>query len=75
MLKKKKLVIILFVVFFFLWRTVAGYRIRAVGQNVNAAAYAGISVKRVMIFSMLLSGAFAGLAGGIEVVGLVGDEA
>lgn len=47
-----------------------GYRIRAVGQNPAAAAYAGISVKRVMILSMLLSGAFAGLAGGVEVLGV-----
>ncbi len=63
-------VVAAFAVFFFLWRTVMGYRIRAVGQNPAAAAYAGISVKRVMILSMLLSGAFAGLAGGVEVLGV-----
>jgi simple sugar transport system permease protein len=57
-------------VFFFLWRTVAGYRIRAVGANPYAAAYAGIKVKRIMLLAMLLSGALAGLAGGVEVLGV-----
>ncbi|HLY28898.1 MAG TPA: ABC transporter permease [Aggregatilineales bacterium] len=57
-------------VFFFLWRTVAGYRIRAVGANPKAAAYAGISVKRITLLAMLLSGGLAGLAGGVEVLGV-----
>ncbi len=59
-----------FVVFFFLWRTVAGYRIRAIGANPDAARYAGISVKRTMALAMALSGGFAGLAGAIEVMGV-----
>lgn len=58
------------IVFFFLWRTVAGYRIRAVGANPHASAYAGISVKRITLLAMGLSGALAGLAGGIEVLGV-----
>ncbi|MEP7288562.1 MAG: ABC transporter permease [Chloroflexota bacterium] len=63
-------VIAAFVVYFFLWRTVAGYRIRAVGQNPYASAYAGISVKRMTVLAMVLSGALAGLAGGVEVLGI-----
>ena len=37
-------IIAAFLVFIFLWRTVVGYRIRAVGLNPNASRYAGINV-------------------------------
>ena len=51
-------------------RTALGYEIRAVGQSQRAARYAGISVRRTMIISMLLAGAFAGLAGAVQIAGL-----
>ncbi|MEM7348698.1 MAG: ABC transporter permease, partial [Chloroflexota bacterium] len=57
-------------VYIFLWRTTIGYRIRAVGLNPSAARYAGINVSNYMIVSLSLSGAFAGLAGALEIVGL-----
>jgi simple sugar transport system permease protein len=57
-------------VYIFLWRTTIGYRIRAVGLNPHAARYAGINVPRTMILSMTLSGAMAGLAGAVEILGL-----
>jgi simple sugar transport system permease protein len=57
-------------VFIFLWRTTIGYRIRAVGLNPNASRYAGIHVPRYIVLSLLLSGAFAGLAGAIQVYGV-----
>jgi simple sugar transport system permease protein len=57
-------------VYFFLWRTTIGYRIRAVGLNAHASRYAGISVERNIVLSLLLSGAFAGLAGAIQVYGV-----
>jgi ABC-type uncharacterized transport system permease subunit len=57
-------------VFIFLWRTTIGYRIRAVGLNADAARYAGINVKRYMVLSLLLSGAFGGLAGAVQVYGV-----
>jgi simple sugar transport system permease protein len=57
-------------VYVFLWRTTIGYRIRAVGLNSNAARYAGINVPRYVILSLGLSGAFAGLAGAVEILGL-----
>ena len=57
-------------VYIFLWRTTIGYRIRAVGLNRNAARYAGMNVPRTIMLSMGLSGAFAGLAGAVEIVGL-----
>jgi simple sugar transport system permease protein len=63
-------VVLAVVVYIFLWRTVTGYRIRAVGENRDASRYAGIAVKRNMVLALLLSGAFAGLAGAIQVYGV-----
>lgn len=57
-------------VYIFLWHTTIGYRIRAVGLNPDASRYAGIPVRRYVALSLILSGAFAGLAGAIEVMGL-----
>ena len=53
-----------------LFRTTLGYRIRAVGQNPDAARYGGIRVRRQIVIALLLSGAFAGLAGVTQVYGL-----
>jgi ABC-type uncharacterized transport system permease subunit len=55
---------------FLLWRTAFGYEIRAVGQSQKAARYAGVSVPRTIIFTMLIAGAFSGLAGAIEIAGV-----
>jgi simple sugar transport system permease protein len=57
-------------VYIFLWRTTIGYRIRAVGLNPHASRYAGINVPGYMVLSLGLSGAFAGLAGAVEILGL-----
>jgi len=57
-------------VYILLWRTTIGYRIRAVGKNPRASRYAGIKVKRYVVLSLLLSGGFAGLAGGIQLLGV-----
>ena len=50
-------------------RTVTGFHIRAVGANANAAAFAGVPVRRTVVVVALLSGALAGLAGALEVAG------
>jgi simple sugar transport system permease protein len=57
-------------VYILLWRTTLGYRIRAVGQNPHASRYAGIKVPRYIVLALLLSGAFSGLAGAIQVYGV-----
>lgn len=57
-------------VYFLLWRTTLGYRIRTVGLNPSAARYAGIPVPFYVALSLVLGGAFAGLAGAVEVMGL-----
>jgi simple sugar transport system permease protein len=63
-------VVLAFLVYIFLWRTTIGYRIRAVGLNPDASRYAGINVKRQIVLALLLSGAFAGLAGAVQVYGV-----
>jgi simple sugar transport system permease protein len=63
-------VILAIFVYILLWRTTLGYRIRAVGQSPFASRYAGIKVPRYVVLSLLLSGAFAGLAGAIQVYGV-----
>ncbi|MBN2873532.1 MAG: ABC transporter permease [Spirochaetales bacterium] len=57
-------------VFFLLWRTSVGFRMRAAGAEAKAARYAGIHVERYLILAMLLSGAFAGMAGAVEILGV-----
>jgi simple sugar transport system permease protein len=63
-------VVLAFLVYILLWRTTLGYRLRAVGQNPYASRYGGIRVRRQIVIALLLSGAFAGLAGAIQVYGL-----
>jgi simple sugar transport system permease protein len=63
-------VILAFLVYVLLWRTTLGYRIRAVGQNPDASRYGGIKVPQHVVMALLLSGAFAGLAGAVQVYGL-----
>ncbi len=55
-----------------LFRTAAGFRLRAVGLGPAAARFAGFFPERVVAGALVLSGAVAGLAGGVEVAGLTG---
>lgn len=54
-------------------RSTLGFEMRAVGENREAAAFAGMCVGRVLIKTALLSGGLAGLAGFSEVAGLKGN--
>jgi simple sugar transport system permease protein len=54
------------------WRTRLGFELRAVGHSPLAAEYAGMSVKKSIILSMMISGSFAGLAGAGEALGTSG---
>jgi simple sugar transport system permease protein len=60
----------IFVYAFLLWRTAFGYEVRAVGQSQKAARYAGVSVGRTIILTMAIAGAFAGLAGAVQIAGV-----
>jgi general nucleoside transport system permease protein len=56
---------------FVLSRTQWGYELRVIGENPNAAHYAGINIKRNIIVAMLVSGGMAGIAGMVQVSGVV----
>ena len=59
------------VIFAFVLRRMSlGYEIRAVGQSQRAARYGGVSVRRTVIVTMLIAGAFAGLAGAVQIAGV-----
>lgn len=50
-------------------KTPFGYNLRVVGGSLDAANYSGINLKKMYIQIMLISGAFAGMVGMIEVTG------
>jgi len=60
--------IILFVV---LTRSKWGYQLKVIGENPNAAKFAGMNVARNILLAMVISGGLAGLAGMVEVAGVV----
>lgn len=55
--------ILLIILFIMLYKTPLGMRLRACGLNSDAAKTAGINVRRIQIFSLILSGFFAALGG------------
>ena len=64
------LLIAVIIIMIFFWRTTIGFRINLIGQGKKVATYAGVNVKRTVMVTMLISGAFAGLAGWIETFGI-----
>jgi general nucleoside transport system permease protein len=59
-------------VYLLLWRTRAGYDLRATGASASAAAYAGINPKHQVMVAMAVSGALAGMVGMNEIAGVTG---
>jgi len=55
-----------------LFKTTKGFELRAAGFNPTAARYAGMSAGGSMMLAMTLSGALAGMGGGLVVIGTVG---
>jgi simple sugar transport system permease protein len=58
------------VVYWFLWKTPLGLEIRMAGANPRAARYAGIRIAVIIVLTMALSGALAGMAGANQVLGV-----
>lgn len=54
-------------------RSLLGFQVRVIGLAPAAGIYAGFAPKRMVWFTLLLSGALAGLAGVFEVVGPIGQ--
>lgn len=63
-------VLAVIVVYIYLWRTKAGYEQRMAGQSKRFALFGGIRSDSAAIRAMIISGALAGLAGAIEVMGV-----
>lgn len=59
------------VVYYFLYRTPLGLRIRAVGENPDAADSVGISVRQIQFISLIASGILAGFGGAYMSMGYV----
>jgi len=64
-------IVVAVIVWLILYRSQWGYEIRLVGDNPNAARYAGISIAKNTVLVMMVSGAIAGLAGMSEISGVV----
>ncbi|MGX6962073.1 ABC transporter permease [Vagococcus xieshaowenii] len=62
-------IVFLVLVWFLLKKTTLGLEIRSVGLNPFASEYAGMSSKRTIIISMVISGALAGLGGVVQGLG------
>ena len=60
----------LFAFWVLIWKTKLGYEIRAVGQNPDAAHYAGINVPKIIIVTLAISGGIAGLMSVNEILGV-----
>ncbi|MBJ3774920.1 putative B6 ABC transporter permease subunit 2 [Acuticoccus mangrovi] len=66
-------VVAVLAVHFVMTRTAFGMRLRIVGTNPRAAVHAGLSVPALTIAVFCLSGALAGIAGAVEVLGVQGN--
>ena len=58
------------VIYLLLWKTTWGYKMRAAGAQERAARYGGINVPVYLIIAIGISGAFAGIAGAVEIAGV-----
>ncbi|MFW6120208.1 MAG: ABC transporter permease [Petrotogales bacterium] len=58
------------VMFILLEKSTLGYELKGVGFNPYAAEYGGVSIKKSIILTMAISGALAGMAGIIDILGV-----
>jgi simple sugar transport system permease protein len=56
-------------IWWLLFRSTVGFEIRTVGANPDAARYAGMKPRRLVVLALTLGGLLAGLAGAIEILG------
>jgi ABC-type uncharacterized transport system permease subunit len=55
--------------YYLVWRTRFGYELRASGMNPGAALFSGVDPKRMVVYTMLISGGIAGLVGISQLLG------
>ncbi|MGZ6265413.1 MAG: ABC transporter permease [Candidatus Limnocylindrales bacterium] len=58
-------------VWFLLYRTTLGFELRTAGANSDAARYAGMKTRQLIVLAMTLAGALCGLAGATTLLGVV----
>ena len=63
-------IVLVFIMYVVMEKTLWGYEIKVIGNNRNAAKYAGIKIDRSVVGVLFLSGALAGVAGFSEVAGV-----
>jgi len=66
-------IVVVIIYALFMKYTTTGFEIEAVGKNPDASTYAGMSTKKNIILSMLISGGLAGLGGAINGLGTFGN--
>jgi simple sugar transport system permease protein len=59
-------------VWWLLFRTTRGFEVRTVGANPDAARYAGMRPRLIIVATMTAGGLLAGLAGAVEILGVQG---
>lgn len=62
--------LVAWLVYWYLFKSKWGFDLRTVGENPDAAKYAGMSIVLITVLAMSISGALAGMAGANEVLGL-----
>ena len=63
-------IIVTLIAWFIIEKTTLGFELKAVGSNRFAAEYGGINVNRSILTALAISGALAGLAGALQVMGM-----
>jgi len=63
-------VVVAVVMYVFIEKTTTGYELKGVGFNPHAAEYGGISIRKSIIMTMAISGALAGMAGIVDLLGV-----
>ena len=63
-------ILVTLIVWFVIEKTTLGYELKAVGSNKFAAEYGGINVNRSILTALAISGALAGLAGALQLMGM-----
>ncbi len=63
-------IILVVLIYILMFKTTWGYKMRAAGASERAARYGGINVPKYLIIAMVISGACAGMAGSVELMGV-----
>ena len=65
-------IVLVVLIYILMFKTTWGYKMRAAGASERAARYGGINVPKYLIIAMVISGACAGMAGAVELMGIQG---